>query len=509
MSVRLDLTTITPELMDAVIYMDDSPAYDAFREEIEAILSDFNATGKLSSSWKIDEKDLTSKLEDTLKNMHRAYLVWSFREEQKNGVDPDCSILTLHKLFFKSQQSVIVRLNGGEDTVDSVDARSLVNSFLSEINVNREVYGSVKDFFKGYVYGYFFNYLKEAQIMRKYAEMLAYLGVMSNIISTTISEQQKVLPKMAMLLTNDRFKYLNGYVPKTLVLDIVFDRIEFATLSEGETALVKQRIIEYIEQYYSIQSEDGAELLSDDVTVTFASAFFGSYVNVPMLGDELYLKSSSGVRTFLDCDRYDTGDYSSSAITGLIGEKCAVDHNVFYTTRKEVCNDTALGGTDLCYKYPLVFTDDTDYWFAGVYQELVFPVLDTQIYVPADVPMGMFPFADEAMKTNCIREAAGIADSTVTVRKDRLAVLEQLKRLSEDGNMSERDRRMLCLEQMLCLVSGNCSEDKYKALIEQNVFETGLYEEYIRYRMDLLVERALTVGMDAKKLLLDDINRIS
>ena len=77
MSIRLDLTTIAPELMDAVIYMDNSPAYAAFKEEIEAILADFNATGHLSSSWTVDPGELTAKSEDTLKNMHRAYLIWS------------------------------------------------------------------------------------------------------------------------------------------------------------------------------------------------------------------------------------------------------------------------------------------------------------------------------------------------------------------------------------------------------------------------------------------------
>ena len=63
MSVRFDLTAITPQLMDAVIYMDNSPSYAAFKEEIEAILSDFNATGHLSSSWKINEQELTEKTE--------------------------------------------------------------------------------------------------------------------------------------------------------------------------------------------------------------------------------------------------------------------------------------------------------------------------------------------------------------------------------------------------------------------------------------------------------------
>lgn len=500
--------TITPELMDAVIYMDNSPAYDAFREEIEAILSDFNATGQLSSSWKIDEKDLTAKSEETLKNMHRAYLLWSFSEEQQNGADPDCCCHTLGKLFFKSQQSVITRLNNGGETVDCTEARSLIESFLSEISVNPEVYGGVKEFFKGYVYGYFFNYLKEAEIMRKYAEMLAYLGVMSNKIPASISEQQKILPKMAMLLSNDRFKYLNGFVPKSVMLDIVFDRVEFASLSESENALVKQRITEYIEQYYRSDREDNVELLGDDVTASFASALFGSYVSVPMFGDGLYLNMSSGVRTFLDCDRHDTGDYSAAKLTELVSNKCASNHNSFYTSEKEPCNDTSLGGTDLCCKYPLIFKEGNDHWFAPVYEELIYPVLDSEIYVPAEIPSGMFPFADEAFTTNCIRTVADITDNTVSVRRDRLAVLEQLKRLSADTGMSERDRKMLCLEQILCLVSGNCSEAKYRELVTANVFETGLYEEYIRYRTDLLTERAMAGGFGERKTLLDQINAI-
>lgn len=507
MSVRFDLTAITPELMDAVIYMDNSPAYAAFKEEIEAILTDFNSTGHLSSSWTVDEKDLTAKSEDTLKNMHRAYLIWSFSEERKNGADPDCSCHSLGKLFFKSQQSVITALNGGQESLACENAKNLIESFKNKINSDSAVFDSVKEFFKGYVYGYFFNYLHEAKIMKKYAEMLAYLGVMSNKIPTSISEQQKILPKMALLLSNDRFKYLNGFVPMDLMLDIVYDRIEFATLSAEETALVKQRIKEYILKNYKTDREDDIQLLSDDVTSSFASAYFASYVNVPSFGRELYLKCASGIRTFLDCDRDDTGDYSAAKLSELTSAKCSLDYNSFYTTEKAPCNDTSLGGTELCYKYPIIFKDCSDYWFAPVYEELVYPVLDKDIYVSADIPSGVFPFADEAFKTNCIRTVAGISDNTVTVRKDRLAVLEQLKRLSSDMNISERDRKMLMLEQVLCLMSGNCSEAKYKAITTENVFGSGLYEEYIRYRMDLLVASAL-VSLESKKVLLDEINKI-
>lgn len=507
MSVRFDLTTLAPELMDAVIYMDNSPSYAAFKEEIESILSDFNATSHLSSNWQIDEKDLTQKSEDTLKNMHRAYLIWSFDEERKNGADPDCCCHTLTKLFFKSQADTIISLNNGQQTVACGEVKNLIESFKAEIGSNPAVFDSIKEYFKGYVYGYSFNFLKEAKIMKKYAETLAYLGVMTGKISTSISEQQKILPKMSQLLPLDRFKYISGFIPMDLMLDIVYDRIEFAALSEAETALVKQRIKEYILKNYKTDKEEDIELLSDDVTSSFASAYFASYINVPSFCRDLYLKTSSGVRTFLDCDRDDTGDYSAAKLTELTSNKCTVDYNTFYTTEKEPCNDTSLGGTELCWKYPIIFKDATDYWFAPVYEELVYPVLDSDIFVEAEIPSGVFPFADEAFKTNSIRAVAGITKNNITVRKDRLAVLEKLKSHAADTSTSPRDRKMLMLEQTLCLMSGNCSEAKYKALSTENVFGTNLYEEYIRYRMDLLVASALT-SLESKKVLLDEINKI-
>lgn len=507
MSVRFDLTAITPELMDAVICMDDSPAYAAFKEEIEAILRDFNATGHLSSNWQIDEKDLTAKSEETLKNMHRAFLIWSFAEEQKNGADPDSSCMTITRLFFKSQENTIIALNNDMNTLACTDAKELIYSFKSEIMSNSAVYESIKEFFKGYVYGYFFNFLNEAAIMKKYAEMLAYLGVMSNKIPASISEQQKILPKMALLLSNDRFKYLNGFVPMSLMLDIVYNRIDFASLSDNETALLLKKIKDHIVANYKTDKEDDIDLLSVDVTASFASGFFGEYTNVPDFSQGLYLKCTSGVRTFLDGDRDDTGDYSAAKISELVSWKCAADHGEFYTTDKEVCNDTSLGGTELCYKYPLIFKDESDFWFAPVYEELIYPVLDKDMYIPANIPAGMFPFADEAFKTNTIRTAAGISDTSVTIRKDRAAVLEQLVRLTDQTGVSERDKKCLCLEQVLCLVSGNCSEAKYRALFTAEVLGTDLYEMYIRYRMDLLVNAAVT-GLEAKKVLLDEINRI-
>ncbi|MGN0641793.1 MAG: hypothetical protein ACI4JJ_01485 [Huintestinicola sp.] len=510
MSVRFDLTAAAFELIDAVIYMDGSPAYAAFKEEIEAILSDFNSTGHLSSSWKVDEKDLTAKSEDTLKNMHRAFLIWSYKEETEGGKNVDSCVGTYVKLFFKSQEETLISLNGGSKMIAPESIKGFIEKYKQLLLSDSAAFESAKTFFKGYVYGYFFNYLSEQKIMKKYAEMLAYLGVMSNKIPTSISEQQKILPKMALLLSNDRFKYLNGFVPTELMLSIIYDRIEFASLSEGETALIKSRIKEYILANYKTDKEDDIDLLADDVTVTLMSDIFRTYVNVPAFSTDLYNKCYNGVRTFLDSDRDDTGKYGADTLCSLVSDKCASDYDSYYSSAREANLDTDLKGSELGYKYPIICADENDYFFAPLYEELIYPVLDGDVYqiLPADgIVSGIFPFADEALATNCIRTVAGITERSVSVRKDKLANLNAYNTYSTDTTISERDRKMLMLEQMLCIVSGNCSEAKYKALITENVFGTKLYEDYIRYRMDVLFNQGIE-SLSTKKTLLDRINDI-
>ncbi len=504
MSVRFDLTVIAPELCDAVIYMDNSPAYAAFKEETEELLADLKAEGRLSSIPTFDEKDLTAKMEDTLKNMQRSFMIWSFREEQLSGADPDSSTKSVIRLFFKSQQDKIIALNGGGETVACESVCGLIESFKSEIRSDPALYTSVKDFFRGYVYGCKFNYLKEAVIMKKYAEMTAYLGVMAGVIGSAPSQKQKVVGKMAPLLVNDRFKYLTGFVPKSLMMDIIFDRIEFSPLPESEAALIKQRIDEYISANYRTETDDEGVYLGDDVTSGFACVYFGGYISASSLGNDVFNKCMSGTRTFLDGDREDQGDYSAEKITAIISAKCAADHNSFYTSDKAPCNDVSLGGSDLCLKYPLVFKDGSDYRFAPVYEELIYPVLDREIYIPAEIPSGMFPFADEVFTSNAVRRLFGIADTSAVIRRDRQVVAEQLKRLVSDVLLSEEDKKMLCLEQMLCLVSGNLSADEYEAFVRTNVFDSGLITDYIRYRLRLIDSS----GRDSNKLLLDAVNKL-
>ena len=67
---------------------------------------------------------------------------------------------------------------------------------------------------------------------------------------------------------------------------------------------------------------------------------------------------------------------------------------------------------------------------------------------------------------------------------------------------------MLLLEQYLCLASSNMSAEAYDDMLAQNVFGTDLYEEYIRYRMNILAEQSLK-DRSTKKSLLDSVNAIT
>ena len=221
----------------------------------------------------------------------------------------------------------------------------------------------------------------------------------------------------------------------------------------------------------------------------------------------LYQKISAGNRIFLNGDTDDTGDYSAEKIDELVSAKCAADFNSFYTTEKAPCNDSSLGGNDLCYKYPLIFRDNEGYWFAPVYEELIYPVLDRDMYITADVPKGDFPFADEIFVTNPIREIAGMESENITIRRDKISVLDKLKRLSS-ASVTEKERRALKLEQTLILMSGNMNGADFNGYVQENVFDAPLYDEYIAYRMDLLAGGVLD-NFKAKKSLLDKLNKAS
>lgn len=503
MSAKLDLTAIAPQLADAVIYMDGSPAYEAFKEEIEAILADLNSSGHLPAQWNLDPADLTARSEETLKNMQRAYLIWTFHEQQ-GSPDDENSVASLYKLFYRSQKDTLTSLNGSE-RIDAVSVGGFIDEFKQKISSDSSVYESLKKFFKDYVYGYFFNFLTEQTIMKNYAEMLAYLGVISNIVSTSVSEQQKVLPKMAPLVQNDRFKYIYGFVPMDTMLNIIFNRIYLDSLSADEQEYIKSDITSYIRSKYKTESEDGVERVADNAAAEFASEYF-SYTDSYNMASDLYNRYFSGVRTFLDCDRDDTGDYDTVKITTVIDEKLTQGFEPFYSANRGTEPNISVGGDNNGFKYPIIFKDTDGFCFASVYTPFVYNALESGIYAESDVPTGMFPFIDDALASDPIKMESGMT-SAPTIRRDRLAVAEQIKRIDSD-KIPKDVKKMLLLEQYLCLASSNMSAEAYDSMLSDNLFGTNLYEEYIRYRMNILAEQALR-DRSTKKSLLDSINGIT
>ncbi|MBQ8978860.1 MAG: hypothetical protein IJ080_03740 [Oscillospiraceae bacterium] len=498
MSVSLDLAAIAPQLADAVIYMDGSPAYDAFREEIEAILDSFNESCHLSHHWKVDPPALTSGSEDTLKNMHRSFLFWSFKE------GGDISVNGIYKLFFRSQEETIRGIVGG-DRFDVTDAARIIDQFKNRITTDSAVYESVKAFFKGYVYGYFFNYLTEASIMANYAEMLAYLGVMSGLIETTVSQRQRAVQKMAPLLPNDRFKYIYGTVPASLMFDIIYDRVSLDHLSDEEQQVVKDNIASFIRAQFPTESEDGEERVSDIVPSEFASRYF-TYIEAADVANELYTKYYTGVRTFLDCDREDVGDYNAAWLNSIIEERLKPSYYDFYSLSRGTEADVSVGSSDDVLRYPIIFKGDT-FAYAGIFDGFVYEKLRTTVYNRYDLPTGIFAFADEGLMSDPVRRSWNSSESYIAVRADRIGIAEQIKRLSSE-KMPAEVRNMLLLEQYLCLLSSSMSADEYRECFEKNVYGTDLYERYIRYRMNILAEQSLE-NDSKRKALLDSINAIT
>ena len=171
MSDLFDLTVTGPEILDSVIFMEKSPAHAAFKEELGKILSDFNKTSKFGSNVEIDVNGLIGSSAETIRNMHRAFLIWTFHEDLTNGAKT-MRYNTYLKLFFKGQEKRLVSLNGGSKSIAPENAAPFRDKYIEEVSKDPDLFNGLKEFFAGYVYGYFFNYLNEQTVMKDYAEFL-------------------------------------------------------------------------------------------------------------------------------------------------------------------------------------------------------------------------------------------------------------------------------------------------------------------------------------------------
>lgn len=505
MSVIFDLTVAGPEILDAVIFMEKSPAYAAFKEEIEKILADFNKTAKFGQNVTIDVKSLVESSAEAVKNMHRAFLIWTFHEDLIAGGKSQ-RYNTFLKLFFKGQEKQLVSLNGGKKLIDAAEVSAFRDKYIEEIGKNSELFNSLKEFFAGYVYGYFFNYLTEQTVMKDYAEFLVCLGIMSNKI--TSGDQQKILPKMAMLLNNDRFKYIGGEIPVDVMMEQIYDRYSFTELTKEEEHIIKESLKNYVIDGYYYNEADG--LVADDVMVDVMSRFNKDYISSAGFAEDLYKNTFDGMRTFLDGDKNDMGEFTCQKVTDIVADKCRANHDDYYCSGREAVLDVSLSGDSRGYKYPLTYNDGGSYYFADIYKVILAPACDKEMYIGVneeDLPLRMFPFAAPALETNIIRVLGNLESDGYSIRADKRSILVEINALPASKNLSEDDKKMMALEKLLYVISGSMDAVSYQKLLNENVFGTKLYEDYIRYRMDCIFAKGMK-SLDAKKNLLNELNKI-
>ena len=505
MSVKLNITAAGAEILDSIVFMDKSPALAAFKEEIEKILADFNKNKKFGE---IDVRTLVDGSEDALRNMQRAYLIWTFNEDYGKKPVNESEYTKFLKLFVKSQEKALIEANGGKKSIATDEIPAFIKKFVGEVSAKPELFNSLKEFFAGYVYGYFFNYLSEQKIMKDYAEFLICLGIMSNKITTSESQKQQILPKMAMLLNNDRFKYISGNIPVDVMFNIVYERFEFSNLTGKEEEIIKAALRDYMISNYDYNEDDG--LISDTVVTGIMSQLNCKYVCSEDFASDLHKNSFAGVRTFLDGDKEDLGEYTYDKLLSVIAGKCELNFDGYYSSANEPIVDTSLSSDGKGYRYPLVAKADGKYWFCDIYKELVFPYADENIFVPVkaeSLPLEEFPFTDSALRTNIICFLGGIEKDHYTVRSDKLKLVDDIAVIKRSGG-TDAEKKMLVLEKLLYIISGNMDSKSYKNLFDDCIFGSKLYDDYIRYRMDCLFADGIK-SLDAKKNLLDNINSIS
>ena len=88
------------------------------------------------------------------------------------------------------------------------------------------------------------------------------------------------------------------------------------------------------------------------------------------------------------------------------------------------------------------------------------------------------------LKTNLLRELIGDPSESYTIRAAKKNVLNRLIDIHSSHSYQAEEKKMLMLEQVLYLISGSCSEEKYNSIIDKEVFSSSLFDEYISYRIN-------------------------
>jgi hypothetical protein len=120
----------------------------------------------------------------------------------------------------------------------------------------------------------------------------------------------------------------------------------------------------------------------------------------------------------------------------------------------------------------------------------------------------MFPFIENVLRTDAVRGIGSLTDQKYMIRLDKQPLFDQIVQIMADTKLQDKERKMSVLELTLAVISGNMDAAGFNNFVSENVFNTKLFENYIRYRVEAIIQTGLS-NRDTKKALLDKVNALN
>ena len=526
MSIQAEITVIIPQIMNAVIFMDDSPAVAAFRSELTEIVNDIKSDKTFKAiANNIDTDELISHYRQFIINCQRLYLLWNSideRESTKKGVqsyvDGENEYDMFLKVFYKTFGKMLEKLNDNNRIIDLGKTGELIQKLTAVINESPAIFESFSEFFRNYIYGYYFNYLEEQVNMKGYAEYLICVGVMGNTIKTTEAQKQSLFIRMGELLNQNRFRYISGSIPLEVAVDYISDRYITDTLEADEMAIFKTYVRSTITTNFEYNSDEGTIACE---TICYAFQYLNrSFISLRQMSRSIYVDLFDYNKFVLNASIKDSGELTSSKYYKLLCAKCALNYQ-----QQNAADENATFKLDAnAFCLPTLTVIDKEYYLNDAYKYILYNFCDKELYTKVDVndlPIKLFPFIRDEMKLNyfyyrirelqLMQEGKEIIKPSVTryfsVRHDKVGLLADIKANdSLDKSYTEDDKKMMKLELTLQLVAGNLEGDKYDEFLENNVLKSRIYDTYVKFRVKRMTETSRTAK--EQLYLLSEFNRI-
>ena len=527
MSVKFDITAVVPELLDEIIFMDDSPALEAFEGELTDIIADMAEKGDYSDILAgADISALISDYKNAVINLQRSYLLWSEYEAKEPsgkrwGLDP-AQRINYCKIFYKAFGVVLLSLNGKSNSVEVGRIAELKQKFIGMIVHGGDLYNKLRDFFRGYIYGWMFNYMTEQKLMPEYAEFIVSLAVVSDKLAASPEKKADIVRSLKMMLTKGRFKHINGYVPLDVVTSAVADRFELSSVSGEDRDIVIASVSKRIRELCEYNSEENTVIYN--VTADFMTKANSEYIACDAFAEREFENAFGGERTFFDGVHEDKGGMTVKMVAEAAEASCAALSDEYYTSEHIPAEETGLKGGVKGYLYPLAYKDGNSFLFSFAAEYVIMDNCDKALYTrvdAADVPVKSFMFLkDELRSTYFYMEVRKLLSDggsikipvsrQLCIRNDKEPLLREISLVDDYlKDSSEEDRRMNKIDKVLYLVSGNSNAEHYEAALAEHFFGSKLFDSYIKFRMRTLSDNAERAGVDSQKKLIAQLNAIT